>query len=633
MPITVDPNPHSRSTSLSNVDHQYPYPDGLDLKPGSKLHETIKRRVLDRAQESWSVMQNRHGEWDAVDATLTAFMPIDEKERIVKAKDSRRPVSIVVPLSYAVKETLLSHLLAIFTQDILWQFDPRGPEDVLGVALMESLIDAQSKHFRHTLALHTFFQDGISKGIGVVAPVWETKYGLRNQMVMDPFTGMPIQNKEEFIRAEGNRLRNINPRLYLPDPNVPAHEVQDAEFVSWVWRDNLIGLLEEEHHSPGTMFNVKYLKSLTDCRSKIFNDANRDNQPSQQNTKPVDRIYMYDKVIPNELGLGPSDVPEIWLFQLAGDEVVIGAQPLGLDHNMFPVAVCAPDFDGYGPTPIGRLEVTLGLQGVADFLYNSHIANVRKSLNDMLVVDPSVININDLTRPGAGKIIRVRRPMFGQGALDRGIKAIPVASVTGGHVNEVGVVDGIMSKVSGASESLQGVFAGGERKSAQESRDTFMSGVGRIEKMARVISEQAMGDLGYMMAMHTQQFLSQESYVGLIGRSGDSIRRILNLNPMEDRVPVGPQDIINVGFDAIIRDGSMPSSSFVRENIELLQLAISDPRTYETYDTARWMAEIARRMGVKNIEDFRLDVHVQPDAQVMEQAGAGNLEGLYPGAI
>ena len=629
MPPRVDPNPNTAVTNFGSVDYQYDYGGLPDMRPGSPLHEKLLRLVMDGSAESWDTMKERHPEWDKVEDTCKAFIPLDAKEMKVKSKDSRRPTSIVVPLSYAVRETLLSHLMAIYMQDIIWQFDPRGPEDVLSTALMENLIDTQAKKFKHALSIHTFLKDGITNGLGIMAPIWETKYGLRDQIIQDPFTGQTIKEKQQVLLHEGNKLKNINPRLYLPDPNVPANEVQEGEFVSWIWRDSQIGILEEEYSGQGDIFNAKYLHHIADGRSKIFSDSRNDQTySSQQNTRPIDRIFMYKKIIPAQVGLGPSEYPEIWAFQVAGDEVVISAKPLGLNHQMFPVAVCAPDYDGYGPTPIGRLEVTMGLQGVADFLYNSHVANVRKVLNDMVVVDPSVINMSDLTREGSGKIIRVRRNMFGQNAIDKGIKHIPVASVTGSHVNEVGVVDGIMSKVSGASESMQGVFAGGERRSAQESRDTFLSGVGRVEKMARIISEQAMGDLGFMLASHTQQFLSQDTYVRATGRNQEAIMVNLGIDPTTTRVPVGPSDLMDVNYDAIIRDGSMPSTSFIQEHIQLLDLATRDPQTYNQYDTARWMAEIARRMGVKNIDDFRLEVTTQSNSQVEAGMEEGNLEAI-----
>lgn len=627
MPIIVDNNPNRGYASLSSTTYDYQYPPGLDFSPRSPLHEKVKKRILDRAQESWATISQRHPAWDRVDDTLKAFIPADEKERAVRNKDSRKPVSIVVPITYAIRETLNAHLLAIFSQDGIWQYEARTSEDVGGCALLENLVDAQSKRFKHLLSLNTFINDGLSKGIGAMAPVWETKYGLKEQIIQDPLTGQSFNVNQPYVQFEGNRLRNINPRLYLPDPNVPADAVQDGDFVGWVWRDSANGLLEEEFNNPD-YFNARYLKHISDGRSGLFKDRYGENPSNGVNSKPVDVIYMYDKLVPAEVGLGPSEYPEIWAFTLAGDQVITSAKPLGLKHNMFPVAVCAPDSDGYETCPIARLEVTMGLQTYGNFMINSRIADVRKNIAGITVYDPSVINTNDLINDKPFKYVRIRRSMFGQNAIEKGFRHFPSTVSTGGHLAEVASIDSMASRYNGAVESMQGSFQKGERRSAEEARISHMSGVGRVEKMARVMSEQALGDLGYMIASHTQQLMQLDTQVNITGRLHDDLIRIYDLDPETTRVPIGPADIANLDVDVIIRDGSLPSSAFIQENVQLMQLALADPRISQQYDTARWMAELAKNMGIKNINDFRIKANVLPVSQIEQGMASGDLQAL-----
>lgn len=630
MPVTIQgERPGGQFTSsLSGVKYDYTYPIG-DWTPGGELHERLKRHILELAQDSWSVISKRHPSWDLVDDTCSAFIPLDQKEKKVQAKDGRKPVSIVVPITYSIKETLLAHLLAIYGADNIWQYDPRGPEDVGGAALLENIIDAQARRFKHLGSLNTFCSDAISKGIGVMAPVWETKYGLTEQIVQDPLTGQAVNINQPSVLFQGNRLRNINPRLYLPDPNVPAHEVQDGEFVAWIWRDNANSILEEEFNNPGTIFNARYLQHLSDGRSTIFKERNQGSVKSNNiNSKPIDRIFIYQRIIPAQFGLGPSEYPEIWCFQLAGDQVIIAARPLGLRHNMYPVVVAAPDTDGYSTCPIARLEVTMGLQRAADFLYNIHMASMRKNMHGTTVYDPSVINTNDLVNDNPFKYVRVRRQMFGLNAIDKGFRHFPHPDTTGGNVNEVGFIDQMASKYLGAVESMQGVMGRGERRSAQEARMTHMAGVGRVEKMARIISEQALMDMSYMIASHTQQFMAGEQYISITGRLQDELIGLYGLDPGTTRVPVGPADIANIEFDVIMRDGSLPGSDFIQEHVQLMQLALSDPKIYQQYDTARWMGELAKQMGIKNINDFRIRANVQTTQEVQQGLEEGTLEKL-----
>ena len=106
---------------------------------------------------------------------------------------------------------------------------------------------------------------------------------------------------------------------------------------------------------------------------------------------------------------------------------------MDLDHNMYPVSVCAPEFDGYTITPISSLEVIYGLQEILDFLFTSHVANVRKAINDMLIVDPYLINMADLAKPGPGKLIRTRRAVWGRG-VENAVKQLAVTDITHNHM-------------------------------------------------------------------------------------------------------------------------------------------------------------------------------------------------------
>jgi len=121
----------------------------------------------------------------------------------------------------------------------------------------------------------------------------------------------------------------------------------------------LMSLLMLEEDNQKEYFNVKYLKALADNgRSFLMNKddtgrygkyGNNDNHYGVN--KPIDIIHMYVRLIPESKGLSRNSRPEIWLFSLAADQVVIRAQPLNLDHNMFPVTVNARTMTDIQPHP------------------------------------------------------------------------------------------------------------------------------------------------------------------------------------------------------------------------------------------------------------------------------------------
>lgn len=592
----------------------YTYPDGLDLRPGSKLHDKIRDEVLYRARESANIMTSRFSSWNDIDKVLTCYIPLDKAEEELKSGDIRKPVSIVFPYTYAIMETLLSYLVAAFFQDPLFRYEGVGPEDVVGAILLEKVIEFQCIKNKVALNLHTMLRDSISYGLGIVGPNWRTT-----------------------DRFEGNCLENIDPYLFLPDVNVAVHEVQRGEYCGWVNKTNYYDLLTEERDKQDELFNVKYLKGLKGVHTAIYSNDN-----SMRNIKtgmetigvnealtfPVDRIYMYIKLIPSEWELSKNDYPELWQFCVASDEVVIKARPAGFDHGMIPITTCAPDFDGYSAVPLSRLEVLQGLQTTLDWLFNSHVANVRKAINDMIIVDPFLVNINDLKSPEPGKIIRTRRPAWGRGVKDA-VQQLAINDITRGNIADSSWIVQWMQKISGADDSMMGSLrqGGPERLTGAEFKGTRTGAVSRLERVARVIGIQAMQDIGYFFASHCQQLMTRDVFVKV---TGDWEQVLLQeFGHDRNRIPVTPQQL-DIDYNVIVRDGSIPGGNFSEFWIQIFNILASNPILAQKFDVVRIFTHIARNMGAKNVNDFvmrggNVAPTMMPDDQVNQGVRAGNL--------
>ena len=102
---------------LEVKDLDYTYPEGMDLKPGSPLHSKILTKVIQMAEDSYSVMSKRHKTWNQTDETLKVFISSDDYEKKLKQVDKRKPTSIVVPYSYATLETMMSYMTKAFLTD------------------------------------------------------------------------------------------------------------------------------------------------------------------------------------------------------------------------------------------------------------------------------------------------------------------------------------------------------------------------------------------------------------------------------------------------------------------------------------------------------------------------------------
>ena len=626
----------------------YEYPNDLNLAPGSETHTKLRNMIMERAYDSSRVMSTRHSDWTKIDHTVTAYIPVDEEESRVKDKDVRKPVSIVFPNSYTILETLLSYFVGAFVQGPIFQYEGTGPSDVIGAILLEKIIDLQCTKHKVGLNLHTQARDSFTYGFGVSTPTWVNEYGTK---VIKEKTGgiMGFGQKVETrylkdqLLFEGNALDNIDPYLYLPDPSVPIHDPQKGEYVGWLSRSNYMSLLRQERESEGEIFNVKYLKTLLGRISSIYPSDNSgrntksgmspsDGQRST-NTKSIDIIKMFVDIIPAEYGLGKSDYPEMWYFELAQDEVIINAKVANLNHNQFPVTVMAPDFDGYSMAPVSRIEMMYGMQGVLDFMFNSHVQAVRQSVNNTLIYDPYLINSVDLQNRGEGGLVRYRRPAWGKDIKNGAVHQLNVNDNTRGNVNDAGFIVNWMERISGADAAMQGAQrqGGPDRLTSTEFSGTRAGGVTRLQRMVNVMGMQGMQDIGKFFAIHNAQLMTMPQWTDL---KGDWQTVLMQEYGSGDRgrIKVDPGDL-DINFNVLVRDGSVPGGNHAQIWNQLFQTVTSNEQLAQNFDVVRIFTHIARNLGAKNVNDFirkggNIQPSIQPDAQVQQQVQAGNLRPI-----
>jgi len=642
--ITGDPTNLENKADFRDVNFDYEYPDGLDLKPGSKLHKKLRDRIWQRANESRTEMSKRYDSWREIDKTMTVYIPLKDKEKKLKEKDPTKPISIVLPYTYSVHDSLMTYMSLAFFQDPMFRYEGVDDTDTIGAMLMELVIKMHCIKSKVPLSLHTILSDNFKYGVGVGIPGWVRRYGkvpIKSTSITEGSLGSQEENFVTFLYKliyEGNDLTNIDPYMWLPDTSYSSDKIQDSEYQGWLDRDNYMNMLSEENTSDGRMFNVKYLKVLKHKRSSLSLDqSNRKRKfggnastvrGSTSSTNPVDNIKMYINLIPKEWGLGGSEYPEKWFFVLSADEVITEAYRADHNHGLYPIAVASSEFDGYSTTPISRMELLTGSQEVLNFLFNSHILNVRKAVNDMFVVDPYLININDLTRPGAGKIIRTRKPAWGHG-VKGAVEQLKVSDVTRANIGDSSYMTQWMDRISGADQSMQGSLrqGGPERLTKGEFQGTRGSAISRLQRIAMIIGMQFMQDIGTMFAVHTQQNMSQEAYVSIAGEYEQQLRK--QFGKEANKVKVTPYDLA-VATDLIVRDGSITGGNFSEAWLQMFTTIGNSPELMQQFDITRIFMYIAKQLGAKNVEDFKRNVNsiqtnVMPDDQVASQAQAGNL--------
>jgi len=635
----------SNSSYTPHKEYKYKYPKGLGnrLKPGSEFHGKLITMLLEYSDMSQSHMSSRYPEWDAINNTLTAYIPADDVTSIRKSTGTS---PLIVPVSYAQLQTLLTYMMSYFMNDPIFKYAPVGGDahDRIGNALLEHNVHLQTKKAKMGLNFHTFFRDSYSTGFGVMVPVWDVKKQLviRTRQKKDPglFSfGRPTteEYEDERIIYEGNKLYNVDPYTFFPDPNVSISNIQDAEYYSYLERTSYLALqrMEDQEDDPSeSLFNVKYLRDI-DGKSKYFYSSSRTkektdtssqlaNTDSDTMVKIMDVMHYFVDLIPSEIGLSSSNDVATWLFSVGGDQIIIDAHEVTFEHGLKPIVTGSPDMDGYSISPTSRLEMMFPLQDTMDWLFTSHIANVKKALNDVMVVDPKKVYLQDLMNPKPGKLIRLKKSAWGEG-VDKAIQQLKVTDVTGSHMRDTAVITDMIKQASAASDVASGnVERTGERVSATEASNAFQSSVGRIQKDAMLFSLQAFDDLGLMLGANTIQFMSGSYRQQLTGDWAEIYAREMG----GDTVARYNQESLDIHFDSSVNDtnrllsqGSIDAWNTLYGNL------LSNPEVAQGFDMSKIFMHLARSMGANNVHEFikNTQVQVQPNQQVADQAQAGNI--------
>lgn len=651
MPIPIRGNQHPNTTNYQQ-DLGYDYGE-FDFRPSSDLHKDLVVKIMDRALYSYNHMAARYDSWATIDETLTAYKWVDSEEEEVQANDPRKPASIVFPFSYATMETMLTYIYKALTPSPIFRYEGMGPEDIVGAILLEMVIDQHCRINKTALNIHTLIRDGLSYGIGAVVPEWVVRrgqkrvkqvgevYGLEGDQVYSTTQATIV---DDAVLFEGNGLRNVNPYRLLLDPDAPSVAVQEMNFVGWYEDVSLETLTIEEAYGKG-LFNVKYLKEAslyTQVLGDSYSTSGRLTKTevipgSNQYGNMTSRITMYITLIPKDWGLGNSELPEKWLFSVVNGDLLIQANKIKFEHGLYPIAMASPDFDGYSTLPMARLEIMHGMQHLLDWMLNVHVTNTRKAVNDMFVIDPWLLDYDDVANPEPGKLIKLRRPAWGKG-VQGSIQQLQVSDVTRGNISDIGLLTNAIDKISGVDDAGRGLLrqGGPERLTKAEFQGTRGSSANRLERVAGVIALQALQDIGTMFASHTQQMMSLDMFKRVTGEWAERLSKTIKGREIvaNEAVNISPMDLV-VDYDLIVKDGTIPGGNFNEGWLQILDMIVKNPQAFPEYDQNRVFEWVAYNMGARNIADFKkvagTGASFMPDEQVMKEVDKGNLTPIAGG--
>lgn len=612
------------------------------LKPGSRIHNHTMDYLLKRLWDAERSMTKFHPRWRVNEMRNQAWIDLNKFDRVMRdANESGKPpkaVDIVIPYQFSTLSTLATYMMQVFAGRQPFLNVGTYGANVENAMKLEIVLQYQLDHNRALRWWWHWFNDMGLYGVGILINKWRVKTGLRTSPasypVLDVMTGQwtqeTIREQRERVIYEGNEIFSQDPFMFYPDPRVPMVDVASrGEYVFWrnFEGKHTLKRLEEKgvyrwiDATPETVAD-KAEGQLLSARHLLTGGDPHAGGPWDWQIVTGPGSYQVDTcsidIVPRELGLGESERVQKWIFTVVNRSQIVSAAPQIEDHGEHPVIVAEPFGAGYDFGSAGMADYVGPLQDSMSWFLNSHMENVRSAINNQFVVDPFAVEMKDVNRPGPGKTIRMKRSAINRD-VRTAIQQLPVADVTRGHIDSMDTFFEIGQRVSAISENLQGIQDSGGRKTATEVRTATEAGVSRLAALARVISSQGMTALTNQMSLNTQQFMTTEFYVRVVGPEG--LMHPINISP----------DAIAGDFYYPINDGTLPSDKVALLDIwqQMLVGVLQDPELRATYSVPKIFEFVAELGGAKNIKSFRLQV--QDQAQIQQGAQQGNLAPI-PGA-
>lgn len=619
------------------------------LKYGSALERKLSDALKARLRMSEKKMKDRYAKMAQNEELFQAYIPERDVDALRRVNREQGGVpeyrTIELPYSFATAMTAHTYYTSVFlSKSPVLQLSARHGEPEQKRAAMEALLAYQLTVGLAMIPLFVWLLDPAKYGYGVIGHFWDVEMTRvrKSVQVNETFLGIPIPDMkggvkkkwedsvEDVIGYEGNRTFNCRAQDFYPDPRVALVHFQKGEFcaryVETPWNEIYAGSKGENPR----YFNYEALKTL---RSKGDKDnqvtiPTRDSGGRSTTLPDGGSEYSYDvpvgfikghevflKLIPRDWQLDSGDREEIWAFNIASNGAIFGAMPLGEYHGKFPFDILLDEVDGYSIFPSSMLERVKPLSDVLSWLINTHFYNVRQTLNNQFVVDPSMLVMKDVENPEPGKIMRLKPTAYGKD-VRQAITQLTTVDVTSRHIQDIPLVQSFIERITGANDSMMGMMEAGGRKTATEVRTSTSFGVNRLKTQCEWFSVTGWSPYTQKLVQRTQQRYTAEKQYKIVGDLAQFSPQFAMISPAD----------ISGFFDYEPADGTLPVDRFAQANLwqMILGQMVNYPQILMQYDVAKIFAWVANLAGIKNMAQFRL----VPDEQLLAQAQAGNVVPL-----
>jgi len=622
----------------------------LEINVRSELHKKIITGAQERILASKRNFDSKYEQWSKNEDTALAFMPEKDIDAIRRTKrDTGIPqyTTIYVPYSYGMLMTSHTYWTTVFlSRNPVLQFTGRHGESEQQVQALEAMIAYNVDVGQSLVPWYVWLYDVGKYGVGVLGTYWAEEFSIissieeQETMYLGVIPGAKkrVKVNRRVKGYSGNKNYNVRPFDFFPDPRVTFSNFQQGEFCAVFRKIGWNEILKKA--DQGYYMNLDAIKP-----AKNLNSSDNGEQGSSQLERPGDSLIsgplftepsskkdaqgnstvnafeFYINLIPSDWGVGTGQLPEKWVFTITSDfKTVFGAMPLGANHDKFPFNVLVYEPEGYGVVPRGQPEILEAVQNTVNWLINSHFYSVRKILNGQYIVDPSRVNISDMLDPQHGGLIRLKPAGYGSIPAET-VQQLSAMDVTRTHLQDIQVMYEMGMRAVGVNDQLMGVLQGSGRKTATEVRSASTFGINRLKTNAEFFSAMGFAPMAQMMVQNCQQYYDAPMKLKLVGDLAEMAGpRFLDVNP----------DDITGFYDFVPVDGTLPVDRLAQANLwkEILMAIQKMPQVAMQYDVGKIFAWTAQLGGLKNINQFKIQM-ASPE-QLAMMAQAGNVVPMQP---
>ena len=583
--------------------------------------QELLEEVVGAVNSSRTFIASNFTQWDKSLATYKRKKVTDVSD--ARAKQKGEPAKMVVPLTYAQCNTLVTFLfISLTSKDSVFELSATGNEDYELRETAQAVVDREVRQTNYHMRLVEALLDMVRFSLGVLKTSWEYEsVFVENKsteedvsFIFDP-SDLTIPQEEESVEEEvilkeGCKIENISPYHFFYDTRVPLPRWKEGRFAADEQSVNLKDLkrLDKQGFLAGTEHIKEFDNELWTARGGKLENRLDGVEPANftgkqsKGDRMVARTSVQYRLIPSEHGLGDSDDEEIWVITYANDSRIVGLQPLNSPANEFQYDILQLLPDQHADLSDSLSKLIDPIQEVITWLINARVASVRRNIDGRLVVDQQHVDMSTLNTNSPFILLKKSAPRMG---TSRFIEQLRTTDPTASHFQDSEALIRILYMVSGVNENSMGAFAPG-RRSATENRTANAGASARMKLIGASCWYGGLASLGRKLLLSCRQDMSFTTFSKIVGQEkADQFYDTFH--------PANPYELYS-SEDFFTYDATIESErNYVAQSLQELFLGlVSNPEVAASMqlDLPAMLNEIYALRGVKNLSRFK--VKAQP---------------------